>query len=277
MAQDKDCCFFGRGDLYISGTTNDGSWGCNWSIGWGDSPSVNAPARKVGNVSSLSLSIDYEQKQVLNLGKGNYEADCSVCIVNSVDFSMTMNCFSDENLKEALLGDVKKVTASTEPVTDHVVCPTSEVPFECGTLIPFNAPGVDCASVVITRTDDNSVLTEGVDYTCDSCGVSLLTGFALPANVGLQLQYGYAEDYTCIEPLTRSCQNVHLTFKGCNIANNNSPFIVDLYNVKLSPTSTLDLIGEDFSTLELTGTLEPDNSITGEGFSKYFSIKRIGA
>jgi hypothetical protein len=274
----NDCCFFGRGSLYMSKSTNGQSYGNNWGLCWGQACSTNAAGRFVGNVSSLELSINYENKQVLNLSERAFEPDCSVCIIDSVEFSMTMNCFSDANLKEALLGNVTETTPSAIPVTDHIALPTTDVPFECGTFIPFNEPGVDANSVVVTHTGTGATLLPGTDYEVDTCGITLLTSWIFGAGVGFNLAYSYSDVYRSIEPLTRDCENVRLQFKGKNIANGGAPFLATFYNVKISPASALQLISDsEFPTLEITGTLEPDKTIQGQDVSQYFSIQRIGS
>lgn len=276
MAKKNDCCFFGRGKLGIACIDADGSWGIDWGVGWGEKGAVLPPIKPVGNVSSLALNIDFEQKQVLNLSTGFYENDCSVCIVNNVTFNMTLNCVSNDNLKLALLGDVRKVAAKGGTET-HSVCPNSDVPFECGTFIPFNAPGVDKSSVVVELSDNSLTLVENQHYICDQFGIELLTGFQLGAGVTMDLTYAYSTDYTCIEALTSTCKNVKMIFRGVNLADGNAPFMVVLHNVKLSPASALSLISEDFTTLDITGTLEADTSIMEAGHSKYFKIIKLGS
>lgn len=271
-----DCCFFGRGELFLSDATNGQSWGSNWGLCWGQAGAKQAPARPIGNVSALDINVSFDQRQVLTLGDRAFERDCSICIIESVEFSITMNCFSDSNLKQALFGTVTNVNANPEPVTDHIVLPTCEVPLSCGTFIAFNEPGVDCSSVVVTQTETGQVMIEGQDYECDSCGIVLLRSFLFSTGVGFKLEYSYSDSYRCIEPFTVDPKNVRLQFKGRNAANEGRPYLVTLHNAKLSPASTLSLISdEDFSTLTLTGRLDPDRSITGNGVSQYFNIKRL--
>ena len=273
-----DCCFFGRGELFLSDATNNQSWGFNWGLCWGESGTKQAPGRPIGNVSALDINTTFDQRQVLSLGDRAFEPDCSVCVIESVEFSITMNCFSDSNLRQALFGTVTNRQANPVPVDAQVVLPTSEVPLLCGTFIPFNEPGADVSSVVVERTDDGTILRPDLDYEVDACGIKLLRSFLFSTGVGLSLSYSYNQNYRCIEPFTVDPKNVRLQFKGRNAANNNSLYLVTLHNAKLSPASTLSLISEDdFSSLTLTGRLDPDRSIKGNGVSQYFSIKRLGA
>lgn len=277
-ASKEDCCFFGRGELFLSDTTDGNSYGHNWGLGWGQAPSSQAPGRPVGNVSNLDISINYEQREVLVLNGINFDRDCSLGTVQSVNFTMTMTCLSDVNMKQALFGTSTSVTASPDPVLEQLVLPTDEVSLSCGVFIPYENPGVDISTLVVTRTDTSEVLVQGTDYEADDCGIKLITSYLFSSGVGLSLAYSYNKDYRCIEALTQNPKNVRLQFKGKNAANNGSSYLVTMYNVRLDPSSTLSLISDDeFSTLTITGTLERDRVTKDEGISKYFSIKRLGA
>lgn len=272
----SDCCLLLRGKVFSSTATDAQSWGYNYGLCWGQSCADNTPGRFIGNVSQLNINIDYELKQNLNLNGSIYEADCSACLINGVEFSMVMKCFSDENLTESLMGSYSQTTVDTTPVTDHFALPSDDVPFVCGTLIPFNKPGVDPASVTVVRTDTNAPLVEGVDYEVDGCGIEMKSTFLFPPGVGLMLSYTYKDGFRSIEPLTQECKDVRLTFKGKN-ATNGEEMLVQFHRVKLSPASTLQLINDtEFPELELTGVLLPDKTISGNNTSQYFSIKRIG-
>ncbi len=276
MTKKNECCFLGRGKVGIACIDSNGSWGIDWGSGWGMNGAELPPIRHIGNVNSLSLNIDFEQKRSINLGPGFYENDCSVCIINDVTFNMSLNCISSENLRLALMGNIRQVSAKPEPQS-HSVCPNSDVPFECGTFIPFNTPGVDPSTLSVSLSDDSIELIEGVHYQADPFGIELLIGLSLPGGVSLDLTYTGMTDYTTVEALTDTCKNVKMIFRGFNLADGNAPFLAILHNVKLSPTSAFQMISEDFTTLELTGTLEADSSITESGHSRYFKIIKLGS
>ena len=275
MAGKKECCFLGRGKLGIACVDSSGSWGCEWGSGWGMNGAVLPPTKHIGNVSDISINIDSETKQLINLSTGFYENDCSVCVINEVTFSMNLNCVSAHNLKMALMGNITS-TAAKGGVETHSVCPNSDVPFECGTFIPFNSPGVDCSSVSVSVSDDSIELVEGVHYTCDPFGIELLIGLQLMGGVTLDLEYSFSSDFHSIEALTERCKNVKMIFRGINLANEES-FLAIFHNVRLNPTSAFNLISEDFTTLNITGTLEADTMITQPGRSKYFTIMKLGS
>lgn len=78
-----------------------------------------------------------------------------------------------------------------------------------------------------------------------------------------------------VESLTGGAGEYLMVFNGLNEASSNKPFKVRLRRLKFSPTSGLDLIGDDFAGLELTADLLPDDAVTDPGLSKYLKAQAL--
>ena len=79
-------------------------------------------------------------------------------------------------------------------------------------------------------------------------------------------------DDDTIECLTSAALDYKLVFEGLNEARSNKAVTVTLYRVQFSPTKGLDLIGDKFAELSLTGKVLKDTTITGAGKSQYMKI-----
>lgn len=272
----KDCCHFLRGDLLLADKTDGLSWSYNWNYCWSE-PCSRAPGKKLGNVSSLTINIDSEEKSILQLNGNVYESDCSTTLINGVTFSMTVDCMSCANLTHAFLGKVRTEQAP-DPVVDEIHFPTENVKFECGTCLLFEKPGVDISTVTAVRSDNGQVLELGTQYCVDECCVELQCDFILPPGAGILLSYSYDSSKSCtfIEALTEKPKEVSLIYKGKNIADNCAPFIVKLHNVRINPASALELINNDnFGSLEITGSLMADKTNKSKDLSSYFQICKL--
>lgn len=76
-----------------------------------------------------------------------------------------------------------------------------------------------------------------------------------------------------IEALTTGAQTFKMEFAGLNEAAGGSAVDVTAYRVKVGAAQDIGLIGDDFSTLQITGELLLDTSITDSGKSQYFKIE----
>lgn len=78
-----------------------------------------------------------------------------------------------------------------------------------------------------------------------------------------------------IEALVTGAQEFTMTFEGMNEANTGQEVNVTIHRVKIGATSDLGLIGDDFASLEVTGEVLLDSSITTEGLSQFFKIEIV--
>lgn len=275
MSDKQDCCYFGRGKVYKASNPSQDGWGCNFGYNYGSGATDGYRGEFMGNVENLSLSVNSTLRQtVTSLGQP-FGGSCGAVTIDGVEFSMSVSCHSAANLALAFAGKAITTANNLPPVVERAVLPdNTNGMYSCDSFYSFDPVGVDPATVVIKREDNNVILEQGVDYVATSLGVEFLVGQTLPVNTSLLFSYSYnTSTVTCIEPFVDKISPVTLTYKGINVADN-SEFMVTLYKVLLSPTSAYELINaQEFTSLQLSGVLLPDTN-RPEGSSQYFKIIR---
>jgi hypothetical protein len=269
----QDCCFVGRGKAFISPWENTAlSWGYNWGISWGQAVGAGGTAgRFLGNVTSLNFQVD--SQTIEQIGRSGFfpSESCGATIINGVNFSITLNCLSLDNLNFGLFGKKTDHAATSTTKTQYILPNTSGV-FQAGSFFPYNETGGNASSVTIQRTDTMNFLVSGIDYTASETGVTILNSIVVPLNTALLLSYSNSYNYSCINPITTSQGPVTIVFDGLNLANVNERYKVTFFRARLRPLSALELISDSFQTITLNGILEPDPCKDGKDHSQYFEI-----
>ena len=269
----KYCCAFIRGELYASKRGNGYSWGYNWGYSWGVAPDLTYSGRFLGNVRNLTLTFNSSTKEQVQYDGNFFNTDCALTQIDSVDVSLTLLCANNENLAQALYGNYSTMPLGAD-VVDKIVF-SDDNGFLEGSFISFDEIGVDTSTIVVKKSDDLTVLVEGVDYQAFSTGIKILNGLSYSSGVGLLLSYSFSSTYDVVEALTKVSEPLSLTFNGVNLANTNEKVLIKLYKVRLLPAKQLPLISDEFIELELTGRLEPDPLIkNSSGVSKFLKIMR---
>lgn len=71
--------------------------------------------------------------------------------------------------------------------------------------------------------------------------------------------------------------NLRIVFDGMNISRVHAPVKVTLHNVAISPMTQLHLMGSDYDSIELKGTLLLSKQAFGPGYSRYFKGEHADA
>ena len=74
-----------------------------------------------------------------------------------------------------------------------------------------------------------------------------------------------------VEALINSAPLVAVKFVGVNVVDGKD-VTGKFFKVRLGAPQNLGLIGDDFGTLQITGTMEADTTIVGVGKSQYFAL-----
>lgn len=74
-----------------------------------------------------------------------------------------------------------------------------------------------------------------------------------------------------VEALINSAPLVAVKFVGVNVVDGKD-VTGKFFKVRLGAPQNLGLIGDDFGTLQITGNMEADTTITGAGKSQYFAL-----
>jgi hypothetical protein len=122
----------------------------------------------------------------------------------------------------------------------------------------------------------NGPRTITTDYLVVPGGIFITEAGAIADAEAITVDYAYTAQ-NVIQAIVESAQEFVMAFDGLNEAQTGLPVIVDMFRIKFGPTKALDMIEDDFGTLELTGELLIDDTKTGTGISQYFKYTFIEA
>jgi hypothetical protein len=219
--------------------------------------------RAIGNAKALNLKIEVERKALLDYtASGGGEAE-ALERVKSLAGEIEVTEYSAENLAIALRGLVTAVAAG-------VVTGESHVGYKGGYLVFNHLPDPSVAPVVKKGA---TTLVANTDYTVRKDGM-----YILPATSAITDGDTLTVDYTKaaaqrIDALVGSGDEYYLWFEGLNEGSNDNPVLIKLLRVTFSPTSGLDLIGDDWGGLKLSFSALKDPAVTGAGLSAFMEMR----
>jgi len=226
---------------------------------------AGAPLAPIGNCSKLVLSIDQESKEELDYESAGGGTKEKLDRIKTVKAAMTAYSFSADNLALALRG-----TASANAGVTAIVG-EAHADVALGSLVVL-ARLPNLAQPVTVKKGATTIAAAG-NYELRRSGVYILPGAAaLVALDDITVDYTpLAEDL--VEALTSSADEYYMVFDGLNEAAGGKAQIVEAWRLKFTPTQSVDLIGDDFGTLELEATLLSDDTKAGVGTSGFFRAR----
>lgn len=119
-------------------------------------------------------------------------------------------------------------------------------------------------------------LVKDTHYKVTKTGIQALPAHQALFAGGLRLSIGYTKNIQyLIQALTDAGTEYKLIFDGLNEVDSGNPVVVKMHRTKFSPTSGLDLIGDDFGEIKMAFSCLKDDSIVGAGLSPYLQIAMV--
>lgn len=241
----KRYTYIGKGTIYLGPYAQD------------------AAKRSVGNASRLELTVEAEEKELLDFqnpggGKAN-----QINRITGVQLAMTLHEISPENLAAAAFGSAAAVAGGAVSGEAHTAYK--------GGLVRF-AKLPDLAEAITVTDGDLTTYEEGDDYILTRAGIVITHEGAIADEQGIEVSYT-ARPSNVVQALTQAAQEWKLTFDGLNEAESGRPVVVDVHRIKFSPLQNLGLIADEFAGLEMTGESLSDEAVTGAGLSKFFTVE----
>lgn len=221
------------------------------------------PLVSIGNVSKLGFNISeekIEQQDYENAGGG---VTASVSRIKSVGVDLTGYSFDDTNMALATRGTAAARAGAA--IVDEAVKVVK------GGLVTLAR--LQDLDATITVEDAGTPLVEGTDFIRRRSGIEFTATTAIANGTTVDVSYTALAD-SLIQGLVESAQNVRLVFDGLNEADSGKPVVIEAFKVQFSPTKGLDLIGDAFGTIQLSGTVLKDETKTANGVSQYFTVKK---
>lgn len=223
----------------------------------------NNPLIDIGNVQEAKIEIDEDVQEQMDMQSGAGGIIARVSRIKAAKLSLKMDSFSPENMAMATRG--KTTTTARATITDEAV--TAKL----GGLNLLERLQDLSAALTVTNSAGTTTYALGTDYTRVGAGIVIpATGSAITAAQALKVTYT-AVASSNIEGLIAANTDYQIVFDGLNIADNGKRVRVIIHRVSLSPTKALDLIGDKFGSVDLTGGILQDQSIVFDGStSQYF-------
>jgi hypothetical protein len=211
--------------------------------------------RMLGNVSTLDLTLGAGAARYAE--KGTFRQSG-----NKPTFNLNLESLYPENLALLLYG-----TSSTDAGSAR----TAAVKVARGTMAPL--PDINLDSVT-------SVKVGGTTHPLNAISVDLGTGAVeLPVNSPIAdnstVTVGYVcKGYTKVEAYQQIAQEISLRYDGINTMDQ-TPVVLDLFRTKFDPVDGLSLLGDNLSTLKVTGEIMFDNLRAVAGASGFLRIRQV--
>lgn len=172
-----------------------------------------------------------------------------VALPKPAKITIELNEIDAKNLAVALRGTI-------EEVTDNGSVTGEDVTAALDAYVKLAHDGIDESTVVVTDSTGATTYTKDVDYEIrGSVGLlKALSGGAITDGQALKVDYQYNE--TCKKILGSKKTEIEgaLILEGVNMANSKACRVY-VWQARLMPTSEVDFLSEDFTSITLEGTL----------------------
>lgn len=226
----------------------------------------------LGNVVSISEAIESDRvsrQSFMDAAGGELDVEETI---TSFTFEATVNDISPENIALAFRGTSTALPSAA--VADESVSAWA------GHAIAFKYLP-DPSETVTVSTDEVTpvVLVEDTDYERTPHGIKLLSTTTLTFTgdepVALTVSYTRNPQYL-IQALVNAGTEYEVIWQGVNAVDSGNPITSRYFRVKFSPTSGFGRHGgDDFTELQLSGTVLRDANREGSGLSQFLETAMI--
>lgn len=245
MATNYD--YIGKGELFAAVVTNG----------------VPGGFYSLGNCSKASFSVSEESKELADFTSAGGGTKNKISRIKGVELSITAHDFSPENLEKALRANNIVVTAGAVTAEEQVAYK--------GALVPLDFLPNTLKTVTVTNDSATTTYTVNTDYVIKNAGLFIPETSTMVDGDTIKITYTKLAG-NVIEALTNSGLEYQIVFSGLNEAQNGRPVSIRVFRAKFSPTSGLDALSDDFSSLELKSSVLADSSRVGTGLSQYMNV-----
>jgi hypothetical protein len=219
---------------------------------------------ELGNCSALTFGVEQEKKSLRDFRSPGGGAYNSLDRITSVNMSITATDLSPQNLSMALYGNTSAVVGGS--ITNE-----PQVAYAGGYLTTdYDATAITAVKNKITPA---TVYTAGTDYIFQYGAIFIPAGSTIPVpsdpdTPNITIDYT-SKSGNLVQALTSAAQELEMVFLGLNEADSGSSATVKVWRAKFGPAASIALIGDDYASLEMSGSLLADASKTGL-VSQYF-------
>lgn len=167
-------------------------------------------------------------------------------------FSLTLSERRPEAMQAALQAKVTEVATGSVTAEQHVVD-------KIGDIIFLKHKNVSEVVITDSTTSAPVALVKGIDYTIDDVYGTIEMTHTKTITSPIKVAYSYGKS-TKMKPMTDDVDYYRIRVNGLNKVGQKDKQVVTAYRAKLSPADAYDLIGDDFSEMELEADLMYDEA-----------------
>ncbi len=212
-----------------------------------------------GNCSDFTLSTAVQTDELRESYTGQNSLAAQVTTQKDLTFKMTLSNLSPQQLQRFLQGSSVDYPSGT--TTDEAV----------GDLMlgqPFHAANMNLSTA--TLKESSATLVAGTDYSID---LRTGRGVALRVITGATLSTEYGA-YTAVGIFAADDQNYVLRYFGINKIDG-KPYNVTLYNVRITPASSIGLISTKIASYDISGSCLVDDFRSGAVLGQFGDIRAV--
>lgn len=218
----------------------------------------------VGNTSAFQYAFTENRIELIDYRSPAGGVDASRARIDSVTGTLDLRHYTPQNLAMALWGNTNALSASA--ITDEAHKAHLGSFFPTARLINMSVAPVLKKGIATINTDDYVVSEGGIAFKSVVATSGLLDGDDITVDYTPQAGAD-------IQTLITSAPNVSLFFEGINTVNSKAA-TVRMYKCKLGVPANVPMIGDDFGTLQVTLTVEKDETVVGAGLSQFFVMQQ---
>ena len=212
-------------------------------------PAAGGPLVSTGNNTKITLSQEVEEKLIpfmKGVGGGNHD---KFSRAKSVKLAIAMRELSLQNAKLIFGADVAVLPAAA-------VADESHVDVKVGGLVPLDRRQDLSMPLVVKKAA--TTLDEGVDYRRVRAGLIVLANGALADGDDINASYNALASMK-VNGLVQTAQEFYGYFDGIN-ERNGKPLVFEFWRPVFGPAKSIELLGDDFLTLDVEADCLADSS-----------------
>lgn len=204
----------------------------------------------IGNATKFEVKENSEKKERVSKDKANYGSALNTVFVKKpAEVNITLDDLDKDNLALVFLGATSAVSVTGATVTDEVLIGYKDKILQTAKR--------HISSVVLTDSAGTTTYVLNTDYQITDAKLGLIKVLAAGAITdaqSLKIDYTYGS-FTSSKVAGGTNANIimRVLFDGVNQADQ-SLAVVNVWEAVLSPTSGVDFLADDFTSLELAGT-----------------------
>jgi hypothetical protein len=137
----------------------------------------------------------------------------------------------------------------------------------------WKTDGTDTTDGTVTWADRGEFApVAGTDYEVRPAGIWIPSGSNIQTPT-ISVAYSHPGQ-DVVQALTQAAGEYELMFDGINEARSGKASVINVHRLRFGPAASLDLIGDDYAGLELTGKVLSDDT-QGAGLSRYFKAAMV--